>query len=192
MRDRWRSTSPISSSDAPLRSMSVARLWRSRCEPTYFCGCFRPVLSKAASSTVFTVWASLNGGWCGVFAERNSARVALTSVSDVLDDCFAPIRGKRHAIVQLALAADEALARAPIDVIKPDRDDLGSAKPEPCHQQHRVVAQPDGVIGSDRVDQLLDLFGLEISRQGVGVAGDTRQTVGERDCAWSCLSRTGT
>jgi hypothetical protein len=27
-RDRWRSTSPISSSEAPLRSMSVAKLCR--------------------------------------------------------------------------------------------------------------------------------------------------------------------
>src|SRR5487761_1819364 len=59
MRERWRSTSPTSSSDAPLRSMSVARLWRSRCEPTYFCGGFKPVLRNASSSMVFMIWAFL-------------------------------------------------------------------------------------------------------------------------------------
>src|ERR1700730_388432 len=74
MRERWRSTSPTSSSDAPLRSMSVARLWRSRCEPTYFCGGFRPVFLNASSSTVFMIWAFLNGRWCGVLAETNNAR----------------------------------------------------------------------------------------------------------------------
>jgi hypothetical protein len=50
------------------------RLWRIRCEPTNFCGGFRPVFLNASSSTVFTIWASLKGGGCGVFAERNSAR----------------------------------------------------------------------------------------------------------------------
>ena len=84
--------------------------------------------------------------------------------------------------MQLALAADEDLARAPVDVVELDRDNLGSAKSEPCHeQQHRVVAPPDGVVGANRLDQPLDLFGLEIARQmvGAGAGGDARQAVGE-------------
>jgi len=82
--------------------------------------------------------------------------------------------------MQLALAADEDLARAPVDVVELDRDNLGSAKSEPRHeQQHRVVAPPDGVVGANRLDQPLDLFGLEIARQMVGAGGDTRQAVGE-------------
>ena len=56
----------------------------------------------------------------------------------------------------------------------------GARSPEPRHeQQHRVVAPPDGVVGANRLDQPLDLFGLEIARQMVGAGGDARQAVGE-------------
>jgi hypothetical protein len=112
--------------------------------------------------------------------DEQRTRVAGSSVSDVIHDRFAHIRGKRHPIMQLALAADEDLARAPVDVVELDRDNLGSAKSEPRHeQQHRVVAPPDGVVGANRLDQPLDLFGLEIARQMVGAGGDARQAVGE-------------
>src|SRR5271155_4057041 len=82
--------------------------------------------------------------------------------------------------MQLALAADEDFARAPVNVVELDRDNPGSAKSEPRHdQQHRVVAAPDGVVGANRLDQPLDLFGLEVARQMVGAGGHARQAVGE-------------
>ena len=112
--------------------------------------------------------------------DEQRTRVAGSSVSDVIHDRFAHVRGKRHAVVQLALAPDEDLARAPVDVVELDRDNLGRAKSEPRHeQQHRVVAPPNGVVGANRLDQPLDLFGLEIARQMVGAGGDARQAVGE-------------
>jgi hypothetical protein len=106
----WRRTSLTSSSGAPLRSMSVARLWRRRCEPTYFCGGFRPVLRNASSSTAFTICPFLNGLWWGVLADTNRARETPARPFLIIHDRFAHLCGKRHAIMQLALAADEDLA----------------------------------------------------------------------------------
>src|SRR5713226_2542502 len=113
--------------------------------------------------------------------DEQSAGVALSFVSDVLDNRFARVRWKRHAVVQLALAADQDFARTPVDVVELDRNDLGSAKPEPRHeQQHRVVAPPNGVVRSDRFNEPSDLFGPEIARQVVRIGlGDARQAVGE-------------
>ena len=193
MRERWRRTSPTSSSDAPLRSMSVARLWRSRCEPTYFCGGFRPVFLNASLQHGVYDLGILEGRMVRrLRRDEQRARVAGSSISDVVDDRFAHVRGKRHAVVQFALTPDEDFARAPVDVVELDRDNLGRAKSEPRHeQQHRVVAPPNGVVGANRLDQPLDLFGLEIARQMVGAGGDARQAVGEI-APRSCRSRTGT
>jgi hypothetical protein len=69
----------------------------------------------------------------------------------VLEDRFAHICGKRHAIMQLALAADQDFAHAPVDIVELDRDDLGSTKSKPGNeQQHRAVEPPDVVVRSDR------------------------------------------
>jgi hypothetical protein len=83
--------------------------------------------------------------------------------------------------VQLALAADEDFARKPVDVVELNRNDLGSAKPEPRHeQQHRVVAPPDGGVRSDRFDDPPDFLGAEIVWQIVKIGlGDSRQAVGK-------------
>ena len=44
--------------------------------------------------------------------------------------------------MQLALAAHQQFACAPVDIVELDRDDLGRAQPEPRHeQQHRIVAR---------------------------------------------------
>jgi len=82
--------------------------------------------------------------------------------------------------VQFAFAADEDLARAPLDVVDLDHDNLGSAKSQPCHEeQHRVVAAPDGVLGSDSPRLAAGSLRVEIARQMVGAGGGARQAVGE-------------
>ena len=93
--------------------------------------------------------------------DQQRARDAGAPVSEVVHDRFAYVFGKRHAVVQLAFATDEDFPGAPVDIIKLDRDDLGSAKSQPrCEQQQRVIAPPHGVVGSHRFYQPLDLFGL--------------------------------
>src|SRR3546814_3287090 len=47
-RARWRNMSPISASDAPLRTVFVARLWRRICDPTYGPGGVTPVAATAS------------------------------------------------------------------------------------------------------------------------------------------------
>jgi hypothetical protein len=122
----------------------------------------------------------LEGRVWGLGGEEESARVAGSTVFDIVHDRFAHVRGKRHPVVQFALTPNEDFARAPVDVVELDRDNLGCAKSEPRHeQQHGVVASPNGVVGANRLDQLLDLFGLEIARQMVSAGGNPRQAVRE-------------
>src|ERR1700719_1940470 len=53
--------------------MSVARLCRSRCEPTYFCGGLRPVRSNASLSAELRICESAKGRY-GTLLENNDVR----------------------------------------------------------------------------------------------------------------------
>src|SRR6476469_6516203 len=102
-RERCRNTSPISSSEAPLRSMSVARLWRSRCEPMYFCGGRRGLLECRAQHRI----QDLRIGERPIrhpMRDEQGARRSTTTILDVIDDGLAGLFGQRHAVVPLALA----------------------------------------------------------------------------------------
>src|SRR3546814_5542729 len=66
---------PISASDAPLRTMFVARLWRRTCDPTYGPGGVTPVAAKASFHMVLMTCPSLKGPF-GARNETKSVRDA--------------------------------------------------------------------------------------------------------------------
>src|SRR3546814_9792935 len=67
--------SPISASDAPLRTMFVSRLWRRTCDPTYGPGGVTPVAAKASFNMVLMTCPSLKGPF-GARNETKSVRDA--------------------------------------------------------------------------------------------------------------------
>jgi hypothetical protein len=51
--------------------------------------------------------------------------------------------------VQLSLAANEEFARAPINIVNPDRNNFSCAQPKPSQKwYHGIVASPHGGVRS--------------------------------------------
>ena len=89
------------------------------------------------------------------------------AATDVRDDSLAYIDGKRHAVMELAFSANHQLPRTPAYVLEPDSDHFLRAKAKTRHeQQHRVVAPPDDIIGSNGFEQSPDLVRRQMARQG--------------------------
>jgi len=62
------------------------------------------------------------------------------TASQVCSHCLADIRRYGQALEPIALASDQELARAPVEVIQAQRADLTGAQAEPNEQhQHREV-----------------------------------------------------
>ncbi len=112
--------------------------------------------------------------------ETNSdARRSTPAVPNVVDDSLAGVFGQRHAIVPLAFAPDQDRAGSPVNVVELDRDDLRCPQAEAGEKQkHRIVAPANRIIGPDRIDQLLDLLGLQVSgKVALRRLGDARNGV---------------
>ena len=106
---------PISASDAPARSISVAAVCRSRCAPTGG----NPARAHAPRTTCAD--AALGGSAparrdapAGTPPGPSARRPAL----QIADDRLADIDRQRQPLVPAALAADDELAGAPVDVVE--------------------------------------------------------------------------
>ena len=111
-----------------MRSMSVARLCRSRWEPTYFCGGLSPVRSNASLQHRVEDLRIDKGPIRHLVGDEQRAGRPTPAIPDVVDDGVADVVRQRHAVVPLALAADQDCACTPVDVVELDRDDLGRAQ----------------------------------------------------------------
>ena len=99
-------------------------------------------------------------------ADKQISRRAGPATTYVRDDSLAYIDRKRHAVMELALSANHQLSCAPAYVLEPDSGHFLRAKAKTHHeQQHRVVAPPDRIIGSNGFEQLPDLVRLQMARQ---------------------------
>src|SRR3546814_9789316 len=71
-----------------------------------------------------------------------------------------------QTIVALALAPDEQLTGAPVDIIEPDGDHLRCPQPKARHhQQHCMIAQTMLRIVADPCEQGFDLLGRQEARK---------------------------
>ena len=77
---------------------------------------------------------------CPVRDEHRAAVRRSTFLAKIPAQCFADFDCNRQAVMQFALTAHHQLARAPVDIVELDRDDLGCSQSEARReQQHRVI-----------------------------------------------------
>src|SRR3546814_5492253 len=100
--------------------------------------------------------------WLFFFSSRRRhTRCALVTG---VQTCALPIY--RQTIVALALAPDEQLTGAPVDIIEPDGDHLRCPQPKARHhQQHCMIAQTMLRIVADPCEQGFDLLGRQEARK---------------------------
>ena len=99
-------------------------------------------------------------------ADKQISRRAGPATTYAGDNGLAYIDGKRHAVMQLGLAANHQLPRSPANILEPDSDHFLRAKAKTHHeQQHRVVAPAERIVDSNGFEQLPDLVRLQMARQ---------------------------
>lgn len=85
------------------------------------------------------------------------------------DQGFADLPGEREPVLATALATDDELTRAPVDVLQFQPCDLDGPQPQPCDQPHdREVADPDVGRAVATVQQGLDVGGADRGRRQRG------------------------
>src|SRR3546814_1364886 len=101
-----------------------------------------------------------------------------------------------QTIVALALAPDEQLTGAPVDIIEPDGDHLRCPQPKARHhQQHCMIAQTMLRIVADPCEQGFDLLGRQEARKSrvpaLGYGRHAKSKVGLRDAPLEKLTAEG-
>ena len=112
---RWRSTSPISVSDAPAASIDVAAVWRSRCAYTVP----NPARSAAAADRLGHPTRA-DPAVRGPDPDEQPAiqRIRRSPPLQIVDDRLPDITRQRQPIRATALPGDDEFAAAPIDVVQ--------------------------------------------------------------------------
>ena len=161
--ERWRSTWPISASEAPARSMSVAAVWRSRRA--------RTTPSPARRAAAATMRRHPAAGQADErrlhpqehLPHRGRARAA---AAQVRGDRLADIDRQRQLVHAVALAVHRELPGPPVQVVEAQRRDLVRPQPEPQDQHdHRVVTSTGGTSPITRAQQRLRLRRSDPLRQ---------------------------
>jgi hypothetical protein len=133
----------------------------SRCGPT------GGIPARTHAAWITPLIASPDIGPAGASTFKNSVRDSLGPRRRKYETSASPrSQGKWQQVIPAALAMDQQLAAAPVDVLERDRGDLAGAQPEPRQQQQdRVIAPTDRPPPVTARQKLLDNHRLKPARQ---------------------------